>query len=47
MPENSRSPTRLSGRAPDHTSMVMAAAPMAAQTGTASATSTTKRITDA
>ena len=45
MPVNRLSPMALSGRSPDITSMVIAAAPMAAQTGTASAISATNMIT--
>ena len=45
IPVNRLSPMALSGRSPDMTSMVMAAAPIAAQTGTASAMRTTNMIT--
>ncbi len=45
IPVNRLSPTALSGRSPDIVSMMIAAAPMAAQTGTASAISDTNKIT--
>jgi len=45
IPVKSFSPTRLSGRSPDITSMRMAEVPMAAQTGTARAISPTKTRT--
>ena len=45
IPSKRLSPTSDSGSAPDISSMMIAADPIAAQTGTASATSTTKRMT--
>ena len=45
IPVNRLSPTALSGRSPDITSIVIADAPMAAQTGTAVAIRTTNMMT--